>query len=383
MKKIILSLLVLMSGMVSTQARETVLGSKLSDNLSLGVAGGAITPASHAAFFGNMRPVINMTLGKQITPILGLALEAETGINSEPITGFHSATAFDLCLLSVLGQFNLTNLFGGYYTGKPRPVEFVAVYGIGWGHSYSNSNEGPDDNYAQSKAGMNINFNVSEAWQINLKPGIAWNLDTPGHDRYNVNRAGLELSAGLTYKFKNSYGGHNLKLAHLYDQSEVDALNAKVNDLRQEVNLKNGEIKDKDALIKSLQDQLADCRNQGPKIVTQTNVKTDLRKQLESVVTFGQGKSAIDRSQLPNVERIATYLKNHKSSKVVVKGYASPEGSQEINARLAKQRAEAVKTLLVSKYGISASRISASGQGVGNMFSEPDWNRVSISTIEE
>ena len=28
-------------------------------------------------------------------------------------------------------------------------------------------------------------------------------------------------------------------------------------------------------------------------------------------------------------------------------------------------------------------RISAEGQGVGNMFSEPDWNRVSICTLEE
>ena len=46
-------------------------------------------------------------------------------------------------------------------------------------------------------------------------------------------------------------------------------------------------------------------------------------------------------------------------------------------------RAEAVKTILVKKYKISADRIKAEGQGVGNMFSEPDWNRVSISTIDD
>ena len=39
--------------------------------------------------------------------------------------------------------------------------------------------------------------------------------------------------------------------------------------------------------------------------------------------------------------------------------------------------------ILVEKYKIAAERISAEGQGVGNMFSEPDWNRVSICTLEE
>lgn len=39
--------------------------------------------------------------------------------------------------------------------------------------------------------------------------------------------------------------------------------------------------------------------------------------------------------------------------------------------------------LLVRKYRINATRITAEGQGVGNMFSEPDWNRVSICTIQE
>ena len=103
----------------------------------------------------------------------------------------------------------------------------------------------------------------------------------------------------------------------------------------------------------------------------------------ESIITFRQGKSSVDASQLPNVERVASYMKKYADSKVVIKGYASPEGSVEVNARIAAARAEAVKTILVNKYKISASRITAEGQGVGDMFTEPDWNRVSICTIED
>ena len=68
---------------------------------------------------------------------------------------------------------------------------------------------------------------------------------------------------------------------------------------------------------------------------------------------------------------------------VIIKGYASPEGSAEINAKIANARAVAVRDILVNKYKIAANRISAEGQGVGNMFSEPDWNRVSICTLDE
>ena len=111
-----------------------------------------------------------------------------------------------------------------------------------------------------------------------------------------------------------------------------------------------------------------------------------------SAFTFGachfylicrQGRSSVDASQLPNVERVASYMKKYPDSKVIIKGYASPEGSVEVNARIAAARAEAVKTILVNKYKINASRITAEGQGVGDMFTEPDWNRVSICTIED
>lgn len=37
--------------------------------------------------------------------------------------------------------------------------------------------------------------------------------------------------------------------------------------------------------------------------------------------------------------------------------------------------------MLTDRYGIAGKRIVAEGQGIGNMFEEPDWNRVSICTI--
>ena len=87
--------------------------------------------------------------------------------------------------------------------------------------------------------------------------------------------------------------------------------------------------------------------------------------------------------QMPNVEMIADYMKNHPASKVVIKGYASPEGNLDFNIRLAQNRAESVRNTLIKRFKIAGDRITAQGEGIGNMFEEDSWNRVSICTLEE
>ena len=216
---------------------------------------------------------------------------------------------------------------------------------------------------------------------IGIKPALVYDLNACGERNvgFNANRAAWEITAGLKYHFRCSNGKHHISFAKLYDQAEVDALNEQVNNLRQTNVDQEAELTAANQRNAELEQQLADCKNQGPVIVTDTI--TSHKKTLESVVTFRQGGVSVVASQTPNVERIATYLKNHEKATVSIKGYASPEGKAEVNARIARQRAEAVRNMLVKRYKIAESRIAAEGQGVGNMFEEPDWNRVSICTI--
>ena len=273
------------------------------------------------------------------------------------------------------------NLFGTYL-GSPRVFEIEAVAGVGWLHYYA-SGDG-DENSWSTRFGMNFNFNMGEskAWTIGIRPAIVYDMQgdyNQAKSRFNANNAAFELTAGLTYHFKTSSGNRYFTEVRVYNQGEIDDLNASVNALRGQVNNKDGELNSANQKISGLQQELEACRT---KVVpVETVVKT--ARVPESIITFRQGKSSVDASQLPNVERVASYMKKYADSKVVIKGYASPEGSVEVNARIAAARAEAVKTILVNKYRISASRITAEGQGVGDMFTEPDWNRVSICTIED
>ena len=362
------------SGIYAQRAYE---GANLGDNWSIGIHAGVTTPLTHSAFFPNMRATWGLGIGKQLTPFFGMGVEAMTSINTTA-----SKTAFDNTNVSLLTSVNLSNLFAGYW-GTPRLFEIETVAGLGWLH-YAQNGDG-DRNSISSKLGLNFNFNLGEAkaWTIGIKPALVYDLNACGERNvgFNANQAAWEITAGLKYHFRCSNGKHHISFAKLYDQAEVDALNEQVNNLRQTNVDQEAELTAANQRNAELEQQLADCKNQGPVIVTDTI--TSHKKTLESVVTFRQGGVSVVASQTPSVERIATYLKNHEKATVSIKGYASPEGKAEVNARIAQQRADAVKSLLVKRYKIAENRITAEGQGVGNMFEELDWNRVSICTIHE
>ena len=385
-------------------------GNKFFDNWSFGVEGGVntATTALHqvsgsnkawkqGAFFGGMRAIAGVELTKQIVPAFGIAVQDRAAFNWTD-----SKTVVDYNDLVLLAKLNFMNFFGGY-TGTPRTFELEGVFGGGFRYYFNkNANYINDDTVIRfaptdgkgrhdfiAKAGLNLLFNLGEkkAWTITVKPAIVWDLDRfayRANDPYNgaafnFHNSNVEIMAGLTYHFKSSNGAHHFTFVTPRDQAEIDGLNARINDLRGQLADKDAQLDAANRQIADLQNQLNDCRNQKPVV----KVKEDTKRLMESAVTFRQGKSIIDASQMPNVERVAIYLKNHPEATASIKGYASPEGPLELNMRLAEARANAVKTMLVNKYKIAAKRLDAEGQGIGNMFSEPEWNRVAISTINE
>ena len=378
MKKfIIVSAFALGAFTANAQTDETALqGTKFGDNWSIGINAGAVTPLTHSSFFKDARPAFGFGIAKQLTPVFGLGIQGMGYVNTT-----QSKTAFDASDVSLLGKINLMNLFGGYQ-GTPRLFEIEALAGMGWLHYYMNGSG--DQNSWSTRFGMNLNFNLGEAkaWTLGVRPAIVYDMEgdfNAAKSRFNVNNAAFELTAGITYHFMTSNGTHHFTKVKPYDPAEIADLNSAINDLRSQVNNKDNQLINANQQVNELQSELNECRN---KVVpVETVVKTS--RIPESIITFRQGKSVVDASQLPNVERVASYMNKHVNTTVVIKGYASPEGNLAFNEKLAKARAEAIKTILVKKYKIDAARITAEGQGIGDMFSEPDWNRVSICTIDE
>ena len=301
MKKIFISLFLSGVFMYHTNAQTAVEGNKFLDNWSIGISAGGTTPLTHHSFFGNMRPITGIELNKQLTPVFGFGLEAVGSFNTS-----QSRTIFDRSNVSLLGLVNLNNLLGTY-TGVPRSFEIEAVAGIGWLHYYMNRETGSDQNSMSTKLGLNFNFNLGEskAWTLALKPALVYDMNAMGSEavRFHSGRAVWEISVGLKYHFGCSNGKHHFTKVRAYDQQEVDVLNAKINELHTQAGKDAEALQEAVRKVTELEAALDKCRNQEPKIVKDTIDNT--KKTLESVITFRQGRTTVDNSQLPNVETFA------------------------------------------------------------------------------
>ena len=375
MKKIFLSVMLAGAAVAANaQSVSSISYGKFFDNWQVGVNVGGYTPTTGNAFFKSARPNFGVEVGKQISPSFRLGLDGTAYINDNSF-GVRNPLAIEHVNVAMLGNFNLSNIFAGY-KGEPRKFEVEAVAGPGWFHSF-NPGKNNDVSGMSVKFGANflLNLGSSKAWAVKFSPSILYLIDEPvaqHANSLNSLNSYTQASLGLVYRFKGSNGAHHFTAA----QASAPVVEDNSGPLREE-------LRDAKKRIHELEEELAEARNRKPEVVEVETEVVKTKRTLESVVTFAQGKTIIAPSQQPNVARIATYLKKYPNSKVVIKGFASPEGSIEVNERIAKARAEAVKAVLVKQYKINADRIVAEGEGIGHMFSEPDWNRVSIATIKE
>jgi outer membrane protein OmpA-like peptidoglycan-associated protein len=80
-------------------------------------------------------------------------------------------------------------------------------------------------------------------------------------------------------------------------------------------------------------------------------------------IHFAFDKATIRKETKGLISDIAKTLKVNPRWTLEIRGHTDSIGGAKYNARLSKQRAAAVKTRLVKKYGIKASRLTTSGAG--------------------
>ena len=325
---------------VSASAQTTVYGSKFTDNWYVGVQGGVATKTTQNRWLSNLNPNFGVRLGKDITPVFGLVAEGNAYLNNRAngvkVPG-DLKTTFKFVNANLLGKVNVSNLFGGY-KGEPRAFEVSALYGFGWNHGFGElegSDWDPFANGLTSKAALDfaLNLGAAKAIQIFIEPSI--NYTDLGSFKYNIDNSLVQLNAGVVYKFGNSYGGHNFKLAQLRDQAEIDELNRIINELRNR----------KPEVVEKVVEKVVEAPVKEVKV-------EDL-----VFVTFAQAKynlTADAKQALDNIK---------EGSHVQIVGTASPEGNAEKNQILSQQRADAVKDYLQGRGVIVDEAVGKGVQG--------------------
>mgnify|MGYP004685793993 FL=1 len=93
------------------------------------------------------------------------------------------------------------------------------------------------------------------------------------------------------------------------------------------------------------------------------------------VIYFSFNRITIRPSEVSKLKSILHILKENPEMKVTVTGWCDTRGSVAVNRRISRQRAQALKSWLVTR-GIAASRISVVGKGSDGSRTAPKARRV-------
>lgn len=309
-------------------------------------------------------PGAAVAIGKWFTPGLGLRTKLQGIWGKQVNESEATSTSNKYWVLNEHILFNLSNMLCGY--NPNRVWNFIPFVGGGVGRSMTNNY------YAMGlSAGILNQFYVSRKVAINLELG--WNRyegDLDGNDMFSNDNRGwdshdnnLYAEVGLTFNLgKASWDKTpDVDAIKALSQSQIDALNAQLNDANAE-----------NARLKKL---LAEKPKAAPAVKELITTPVS--------VFFNINKTNIaSKKDLVNVQAIAKYAKEN-NSKLMVNGYAdSATGKPAHNQWLSEQRAATVADELV-KMGISRDNITTKGNGGVDELSPVSFNRRATVTVAE
>jgi len=80
-------------------------------------------------------------------------------------------------------------------------------------------------------------------------------------------------------------------------------------------------------------------------------------------VEFDFGKAVVKPKYYKDIQSIAEAMKKYPDMKIIVEGHTDNVGGKEYNLNLSQKRAEEVKKIMVTKFNIKPSRLTAKGFG--------------------
>lgn len=309
-------------------------------------------------------PGVSVAVGKWFTPGLGLRTKL-SGIWGKNVTDDNNdGNGNKYWTLNEHVLFNLSNMLCGY--NPDRIWNFIPFAGAGLTRSMTYNT------YA-----MNYSIGILNTFRVSKKVGINFELgwdrlegDADGCDYSNGNRGWdshdnkLYAEVGLTYNLgKASWDKTpDVDAIKALSQSQIDALNAQLNDANAE-----------NARLKKL---LAEKKDESTK-----NVKEFVNAPASVFFSINKYKVA-SRKDLVNVKEIAKYAQENDAN-ILVTGYAdSATGKPAYNQKLSEKRANTVADEIV-KMGVSRDKITTEAKGGVNDLSPISYNRRATVQIKD
>ncbi len=310
---------------------------------------------------------VAVAVGKWFTPGLGLRTKVQ-GIWGKQVVADKAGKAVgndnQYWILNEHALFNLSNMLCGY--NPNRVWNFIPFAGAGFGRTMTY------DLYSMDlSAGILNTFRLSKKVWLNAEIGYSrLESDIDGIDVSSLGNRGWDshdnniyAELGLTFNLGRSTWEQtpDVDAIKSLSQSQIDALNAQLND----ANAENAHLKE---LLAKKPAETASVREF---VTTAVSVFFNIDKT-----------NIASQKDLVNVRAVAKYAKENKS-KLLVNGYAdSATGKADHNQWLSEERAKTVANELV-KMGVSRDNITVKGNGGVDELSPIQFNRRATVQITE
>jgi OOP family OmpA-OmpF porin len=232
-------------------------------------------------------------------------------------------------------NYDRISLDGIYYFGTMAKV-WQPYFKLGVGHDRYDYNHGPNDQNTDADAGLGVRVLMGE--------GFFWRLEAKAlHELDDSQTHGL-YTLGIGYAF----GGSSKPAAPAPEPVAAPPAPPADSD-------GDGVPDDRDKCPNTPRGLEVDANGCEYHLNKTEEIRIDIK--------FATNKSDITEEYMGEVERVAKFMRRYASVHAEIAGHTDNVGSDSYNMKLSQRRADAVKAMLVSRFNIDPSRLTAIGYG--------------------
>lgn len=345
----------------------------------IGIQGGGQTTFTDYNNLKLLTPTASISAGVHFTPIIGARVHVngrwnKSGIKTED---FDVRYKYKYTTADIDVMINMVNLFA---KGNYHPLNVYLIGGAGFNYAWDNQNIPSLREYIatiDSRNRLSHNYRVGTQLDLRITPNLSANFEVAANclsDHFNSKHSGhndwqLTAQIGLAYKFGKSKRVNEAPNSDIFVNPSTIGTGTETASANTSVDLDKPEP--------------APAPEPEPKVEPQPKPQptpSPIVKDITRNIFYGLCETMVAPAEQSKLKDVVDWVKEHPSVTVTITGYADKgTGNTTINARYAKQRAEAVAKELI-KRGIPANRITTSSKGdtVQPFPNDNDMNRVTI-----
>jgi len=332
--------------------------------IDAGVGAGVYLGGHNRDFGSRITPAFQVGVGKWFTPSVGARVSFFYQNKAVENIG-NTKYQFNYWDLHADFMWNLSNAFGGYK--ETRVYQCIPFVGAGYAQVVgANHFEGVGHAFSLD-AGIINKFRVSNRIDLNLE--LRGAASTHMIDRIYSDRTVVDVPVA-------ALAGVTIKLGKTNFQRVKDNSGEIAAAVESALAAKNAELAAANANNKKLASELEALQNQPKETVTKVcygDIPAD------GVVFFELNKSELNKKEKAHLATFAYYVKQVIASgkDFTLIGSANKDrATAQQNMKLSQARVDNIKSQLVKKYGIDASKLKTKAEGdTNNIFGDSELDR--------